>query len=59
MRECISVIAQTALDFFLDSPGWEYRKILDPKNISEGKRRLKRWMPEILKLDILSNTLPY
>ena len=59
MCECISVIAQMALDFFLDSPGWEYRKILDPKNISEGKRRLKQWMPEILKLDILSNTLPY
>lgn len=47
-----------ASDLFLTSPREEYRKVLDPEDISEGKRRLKECVSEILKVGMSPNIVP-
>lgn len=44
--------------FFLILPGEEQKKILDPKDMSERKMRLKQWISEILKLGIPPSNVP-
>lgn len=47
-----------ASGLFLASPTEEYRKVLDPEDISEGKRRLKQCVSEILKVGMSPNIVP-